>query len=429
MTNPDATTTTAWEPETALYSDGAFRGVSVPVLALTGSAVHRVPNTPFLDPATGVVPEAHIATEAEVEAFRNLMRSARIPGVGGTYEDMSRTAVVDLYALMLPNGAVQGAGSPYWAFVWPRDTAFVVVSLALLGLYDDAWKVLSYAYSMQEPDGQWEARYLPDGSGTVPDERGRQDDGIGYTLWATWVLTELSPADVRGTQLAHLGTQVNNAIAAAGHVLDDDSALPRTSQDFWEMDQQEPSLGVAGPLLFGLRAGTALADRLGEPSLARQARTDATRLCSAITRAYASNGFQHFPSGGGRDASVAFLLAPFLADDVPGARQAWDVSRNEMQVSNGGLRPGAQWPDPETAWGPQISLYSIVAAALGEQQVARGYLDWLDAHRTRLGSLPEKVTASGQPAAVAPISTVASATLIALCLLEGYELPVPPGTA
>src|SRR5690625_156429 len=428
MTNPDATTTTAWEPEKALYSDGAFRGVSVPVLAPTGSAVQRVPDTPFVDPATGTVPDAHIATAAEVEAFRNLMRSARIPGPGGRYEDMARTAVADLYALMLPNGAVQGAGSPYWAFVWPRDTAFVVVALALLDLYDDAWRVLSYVYSMQEPDGQWEARYLPDCSGTVPDERGRQDDGIGYTLWAAWVLTELSPSHLQLTQPAGIRAQISNAITAAGEVLDDDSGLPRTSQDFWEMDQQEPSLGVAGPLLLGLRAGAALADRLDEPEVARQARTDATRLRSAITREYGANGYQHFPSGGGRDASVVFLLSPFLADDLPGARQAWDASRTEMQVSNGGLRPGAQWPDPETAWGPQISLYSIVAAALGEDQIARGYLDWLDAHRTRLGSLPEKVTASGQPAAVAPISTVASAVLIALCLLEGYQLPVPPGS-
>src|SRR5690625_2555964 len=233
MTNPDATTTTAWEPEKALYSDGAFRGVSVPVLAPTGSAVQRVPDTPFVDPATGTVPDAHIATAAEVEAFRNLMRSARIPGPGGRYEDMARTAVADLYALMLPNGAVQGAGSPYWAFVWPRDTAFVVVALALLDLYDDAWRVLSYVYSMQEPDGQWEARYLPDGSGTVPDERGRQDDGIGYTLWATWIAAELDEPARAAQRLGALRTQILAAIRAAADVLDPGTGLPRTAQHFW----------------------------------------------------------------------------------------------------------------------------------------------------------------------------------------------------
>lgn len=50
-----------------------------------------------------------------------------------------------------------------------------------------AFDPLSYVASMQEKDGTWQARYLPDGSGDVPDDRGPQLDGIGWTLWATWI--------------------------------------------------------------------------------------------------------------------------------------------------------------------------------------------------------------------------------------------------
>lgn len=39
ITNPDATTTGAWQPEMSLYSDGAFPGVDQPVLAPVGSAL------------------------------------------------------------------------------------------------------------------------------------------------------------------------------------------------------------------------------------------------------------------------------------------------------------------------------------------------------------------------------------------------------
>ena len=275
LTNPDASdpdgaTSGTWRPEKRLYSDTAFRGVDRPVLAPVGSPARRVPGTPFLDPTSAEVDGALRPTEEQVEAFRARLAGVTIPDDSGRFTDMATTALLDNYALMLDNGAVLGAASPYWAFVWARDNSLVVTSFALLGLHDDAWSALRFIYSVQEPDGQWEARYLPDGSGEVPDERGRQDDGIGYTLWATWVATELSGAAPAGQRLAELRPNILRAIRAASDVLDAETGLPRTSQDFWEMDQPEPSLGVAGPLHFGLRAGVQLALRLGEPELAEQ---------------------------------------------------------------------------------------------------------------------------------------------------------------
>ncbi len=427
LVNPDASTTGPGEPETRLYSEGAFRGIDRPVLAPVGGGHRRIPGTPFLDPATGPLPGARIADEEEIRAFRAHTATVALPDDGGRYADLAGAALLDLYALSLPNGAVLGAASPYWAFVWARDNALVVAAFALLGQVGDAWDALRFIYRVQEPDGQWEARYLPDGSGEVPDDRGRQDDGIGHTLWATWLAARLSPPQTRDAALAELRPGILAAVAAAGDVLDAATSLPRPSQDFWETDQVEPSLGVAAPLAFGLRAGAELADLLGEPGAATRARRHADALLAAVVRIYGPSGYEHFPSGGGRDASVAFLLPPFITAAVPGARAAWDRSRDEMRVANGGLRPGAAWPDPHTAWNPQVSLYAITAAALGERATARALLDWLDAHRTRLGCLPEKVTAAGTPAAVAPISTVAAAALIALVLFDGRPMPVLDG--
>lgn len=431
LTNPDASTTDGatsgtWKPEKRLYSDAAFVGTERPVLAPVGSPARRIPGTPFLDPESAEIDGALRPTEAQVRAFRAGLAPIRIPDDDGRFRGMATAALLDNYALQLDNGAVLGAASPYWAFVWARDNSLVVTSFALLGLNKDAWSALRFIYSVQEPDGQWEARYLPDGSGDVPDDRGRQDDGIGYTLWATWVAVELSETTVADQHLGDLRPGILRAIRAAGEVLDPNTGLPRTSQDFWEMDQSEPSLGVAGPLHFGLRCAVQLAARLGEHELATQAERIADRLRAAIDVTYAPIGYQHFPSGGGRDASVAFLLPPFVPDDDD-ARAAWQTTLTTMRVpnGNGGLRPGEDWPDLETAWNTQTSLYAITAAALDERETARELLAWMDCHRTPLGCLPEKVTVEGQPAAVAPICTVASSVLIALALLDGARLPVP----
>lgn len=429
LTNPDASnkgsTSGTWVPEKRLYSDAAFVGTSRPVLAPVGSTAQRIPGTPFLDPQSTTIDGAASPSAPEIKAFRDKLAAIQIPDDGGRYRDMATTALIDNYALMRPNGAVLGAASPYWAFVWPRDNSLVVTSFAVLGLLEDAWAALEFIYSVQEADGQWEARYLPDGSGKVPDERGRQDDGIGYTLWATWVAAELDDPTRTEERLASLRPQILAAIRAATDVLDSATGLPRKSQDFWEMDQPEPSLGVAGPLHFGLQCAVHLATRLSETELAQQAHSSAEHLRSAIERTYAPTGFQHFPSGGGRDASVAFLLPPFTKDTIEGARQAWHITLNTMRVPNGGLRPGEEWPDHETAWNTQTSLYAITAAALGERDTTRELLDWMAARRTRLGCLPEKVTSEGMPAAVAPICTVSSSILIALALHDGAHLPVP----
>lgn len=434
MINPDASATGRWQPEHCLYSDGAFIGRAGPVLAPAGASHERITGTPFLDPATGDISGAYHPNPEEVSEFRCRIAQTAVPDGGGRYGEMAHVALFDLFALMRSNGAVQGAGSPYWAFVWPRDNSLVVVAFALLGRWDEAWAALRYVYAMQEPDGQWEARYLPNGSGAVPDERGRQDDGIGYTLWATWVAAQLSPAPRSAAELNHLAPAIFRSVGAASAVLDPSSALPRPSQDFWEMDQLEPSLGVAGPLHVGLRAGALLAHQFDEIEIATRAQQHADRLLTAIKETYGANGFQRFPSGGGRDASVTFLLPPFVAatdavpqgpEDVPGAACAWRATLREMRLANGGLRPGVEWPDSHTAWNTQTSLYALTAAATGDCHTARSLLDWMNARRTRLGCLPEKVTAAGEPAAVAPICTVAGTVLIVLALLDGVDLPIP----
>ena len=84
----------------------------------------------------------------------------------------------------------------------------------------------------------------------------------------------------------------------------------------------------------------------------------------------------------------------------------------------GGLAPGGSWRRDGVSWTNVTASYAMTAAALGDHDTARHWLDWLAAHRTANGSLPEKVLADGSPASVAPLAWTAAAVIIAADLLS-----------
>ena len=104
--------------------------------------------------------------------------------LAGRYTDMVTSALLDLRTLTLRNGASLAGWPQPWRYVWPRDAAFAAVALARTGHLGDAVGVLGYLQRVQGADGEFQARYLPDGSGDVPDGRGEETDGLGWALWA-----------------------------------------------------------------------------------------------------------------------------------------------------------------------------------------------------------------------------------------------------
>lgn len=416
---------TLWKPETRLYADGVVVGADGgPVVVPPHSAATRVADTGLLDPASAVLPGAAEATPEAVAAARGRSAAATVPGSGTRYAEMARAALLDIDTLLLPTGALVAAASPYWRYVWPRDAGFAAAALTTAGRHADALRVIGYVARMQEPDGRWQARYLPDDSGDVPDERGIQLDGAGWTLWAAWLWAGAVPDTTRAAGLAALRPTIVAAVRAAIIALDSDG-LPAPSQDYWETDTAEPTLGSAAPLLLALRTGAELLTWLGVDTLAAQAKESAGMLAGAIESRFAPKDYPRRLSVAGRDASVSFLLPPFAPHAAPVAA-AWRRTVAALAVPNGGVRPGEEWADTTTAWTPQVSLFAATAAAIGDHDTAHRFLDWLDRHRTRLGALPEKVTADGRPAAVAPLALTGATVLIALSHLDGAGLPVPP---
>jgi glucoamylase len=352
---------------------------------------------------------------------RAWLEAGTVPGAGGPYEDVARTALLDLRTLVLPGGAAVAGWSPYWRYVWPRDAAFAAVALARTGHVDDALAVLGFLARVQEDDGGFEARYLPDGSGP-PDERVRQTDGQGWAMWAAGEVLHELPATDAGTRLLRravaleLAPMTARAVDGTLRLLGSDG-LPPASPDYWERREHRLTLGTAAPLVAGLERAAQVLAVAGDDEHATVARDAAARARAATLEAFGPGGFTRYASGGSHDAATAFLLAPFWSTPAPGAHAAWLASAVEMRRPLG-LAPAGEWRQDGITWTPQTSLYAWVAAENGDDEAARAWLDAIAQHRTAVGAIPEKVLADGSPAALAPLSWSAANVLLALDALD-----------
>ena len=153
----------------------------------------------------------------------------------------------------------------------------------------------------------------------------------------------------------------------------------------------------------------------------------AARLATAITTTFGRTGYQRMPrAGAGADAAVTFLGQPFAEPD-PQVLRAVRSAQRALALPHGGLAPGEAWTGtPGVAWTAETAFFALFDAATGQHSQAAALLDWLAAHRTKLGSLPEQVNSAGQPASTAPLSWTDAATLLALLAQTG-PIPVVPG--
>ncbi len=341
------------------------------------------------------------------------LEAGTVPGPE-RYRGLAEQALRDLDALVLDDGAALAAASPAWRYVWPRDASFTAVALARTGHSSDAYDVLHYLQQMQDlrsTEGVFEARYRPDGTGDVPDERGLQLDGNGWVLWAVAEWYAAADRATRTADLTSLAPLVERSLAAIRSNVDPVTGVPAAFPDYWETRVRTPTLGTAAPLLAGVRACEDVVAALGLPPTA-----DLVALLERGVDQFAPHYPRHL-GGTAQDTAVAFLMPPFAPLD-PQVRAAWTDAQAEMSRPAGGLAPGATWKRDGISWTPTTAVFALTAAASGDVDAATARLDWLEEHRTARGALPEKVLWDGSPSAVAPLAWTASLVLLTLDELD-----------
>jgi hypothetical protein len=403
-------------------AEGASYIPNSSVLALPDGKARLIPFG-LDDPVT--LPRDDPRVTEAVRADQAWLADGAVPGLTPAEREAAGRALLDLRMLTLPNGASTASWYGAWNYMWPRDGAFAAAAFAVTGHGEDAQRVLYFLARAQDPGGLWAARYQPDGT-AVADGRQVQLDSLGWVLWATWFLHQTAP---QAANLDTLWPMVQRAADRAAGSLRSDG-LPPPSPDYWERGtshEQAPhvaTLGVCAPLLAGLRAAASLAAVRGDNDAAQRWHRDAERLAQGIERRFGPYGYPRSPVAGGLlDSSVTFLAPPF-APASPAVLAAVTRTGDRLRLPTGGVVPGEGY-GASVAWTPETGLFALAAAASGDLTAAKGWLDWLIANRSTLGSFPEKVDADGHQAGVAPLGWTSALVVLALTA-DQTVLPIPP---
>jgi hypothetical protein len=386
-------------------------------IALTGAAAGpRVYREPGLITAPGY---RHVADLSALTAEdRAWLAEGRIPGVGTPWSDMATWALLDLRAFVHPNGAVAAGPGQAWTYTWPRDAAFVAVALSRTGHRSDAVGVLDFLSTLPFDSATgFDARYTLAGHRVRgPAQREAQSDGCGWVLWAVSTVRAHPPpagpmpVDARVDDLVSRCTATLIALTGGGR------RLPPATPDYVELPVSGTTLATVAPMLTGLRAAVGDYLRRGERAAALVAAVAADQLDTTLA-ARLGPRYERYGGHGGADAGSAMLMPP-LGDGGAAETAAWLRYQAEARRPAGGLAPAVDWRADGTSWTPETALVAYVAAGSGRPDLARGWLTWLDAHRTAYGSLPEKVTRSGLPAGPAPLLWTSALVLLTLTELD-----------
>lgn len=413
----------AQSPVPSLYMQGIAQNPcsASHVFAVPAGAVAAyIPDTSILKSQS---PSA--CWRSEIAGDREWLAAGQVPGDDQPLKEMATRALLDLHLSERPNGAEIAGWHPRWNYTWPRDSSWVAAAFAYTRHFADAYAILRFLQRAQLPSGWWAARYSADGA-PVSDGRPDELDADGWVPWAVWCwLTAVKAGghDYLG-QLRQLWPMVKAAADAAGRALTP-TGLPIAAMDYWEHGLQV-TLGTAAPLLSGLRAAADIAAELGAAASARLWQHAAAMLTKGIQAGFGRFGYHRvaYATSGG-DAAVTFLGPPFTADS-PAAAHAVKQTMDAITLTNGGVLPGSDWAGNKTvAWTAETAFFALYYAETGNQQIADHILEWLAAHETKLGALPEMVNAQGQPVSVAPLAWTGAIVLLALTA-QSSPLPTVP---
>lgn len=338
---------------------------------------------------------------------RELVAAARMVGASldADRQELLTSAVLDLHVLSYGLPAPIAGWSHNWRYVWPRDAAHVAVAFARLGLVERAAGIVRALARLCGADGWLQARYRP-GSQDQPDDRERQLDGTGWYLWALEEVSQVVPGLAGERAVADAASRSARLLLTLTQGRDH---MPPPSPDYWEVRESHLTIATAALVLVGLERAADLA--LPESGRAAE-RAEALR--AGIIREFGPSGYGRYAGRAPADAGLLFLLPPYTRTAVGAAAARVGTAQQHMRREAGGVAPGEGWKRDGISWTPETALFAQAHRELGNDAAADVLLDWLAAHRTDAGSLPEKVLADGAPAAVAPLAWTAALTVTSL---------------
>ena len=357
--------------------------------------------------------------------------------------DMYRRSLLILPTQIDKNGAIIAAtdhdvtirATDTYAYLWPRDGAFVANSLDLAGMNAESRSFFDLCSRILDNRGYFLQKYNPDGtpgSGwhsswdhwrqkrLVPV----QEDETALVLWALWEHYSIN-ADAEFAERMY-STLVTRAADFLLEFRDENTGLPLPSWNLWE-DRRGVHTFTCSTVVAGLRAAARFAALFEDQEREAKYAAAATRMVEAMAEQLYSPSLNRFIRSLEADADdrltpdpmvdaslfATFYFGCFAADDprVIGTMHAiedkllnrnefWGVARFEndgyMRESEG--HPGNSWFIC-TLW---LAEWYIATRQLDK---ALKVLEWVPTRALASGVLAEQFDpVTGQPLSVSPLT-------------------------
>ncbi len=327
-------------------------------------------------------------------------------------------------------------GRDTYAYVWPRDAAFIMRAFDRAGYFDLSRKFFEFCEDVISREGYLMHKYRPDrsmGSSWHPwikDQKKQlpiQEDETALVIWALWQHYE------ENLDLEFIEKLYNPLIKKSAdfmcHYIDPQTNLPLDSYDIWEEKSGIATFTAAG-VYGGLVAAQKFAQLLGKKSDQREYGTTALLVKNAIIQKLFNQQREFFyrmlDRGGEKEElidtlDVSSFLGVFrfgvLKSSDSKLKKIVDVIEDQLYVKNGigGIMryQGDRYfqVDPTNTENPWFittlwvaQYYIAKAKSRKELRSCIKYLDWVVSFAQKSGILSEQLDRnSGQQLSVAPL--------------------------
>ena len=359
--------------------------------------------------------------ESESKAYWGAWATRHVPerpdGLGEAAERLGRQSVLMLKLATATTGAIVASpdtrslveGGDTYNYCWFRDGGYISEAMDESRLQELSGRFLQFASLCQSPDGSFVHRFFPDG---VVGSTWHPPPFLQIDQTATVLSAACHHLD-RGADpddLLELWPMVKLAANFLVDFRDPTTGLPAPSFDIWEERRAIHTYSSAA-VAHGLESAARIASVLGKENPRWQAAAEEIRA-RAVRVMWDSSLSRFVRSIGPRDERIdsSILLAldlGLLEPSDPRFRATVELTEARLwSKAAGGLAryEGDEYYGHENPWVVCTMWLAATHLKLGNRPRCRELIDWVVAHATPTGLLPEQVDArTGEAKSATPL--------------------------
>lgn len=271
--------------------------------------------------------------------------------------------------------------SPPYRFSWPRDGSFIALAHLQAGHASEARAFLDFMAGNQKPNGSWAINYHTNGQAFYDfGDRQNEHDQVG-TL--PWMMYKYAQETGEWSWLEQKWPVIEKACRYLIQHQDPQTGLIGPTRDLWELSTTDSWTYTNAADIAGLRAGSQVAQRLGQSAAAAEFTLAAERMTKGVetylwneqegffVRGYNLDSRRQDPKVEAANLALVYPFAVFEANDPRMQKMAAKIL-TELSSPWGGIRRysqdryygGQPWP-VTTEW---LAIYFAITGQTAQAQ-------------------------------------------------------------